>query len=68
MTAQPVTASPTDTLNDVLYKLEKYQLSRLPVTEGTKLVEMITISDIIRAETDFLSSRATEKPTVRSDQ
>ncbi|WP_026103050.1 chloride channel protein [Pseudanabaena sp. PCC 6802] len=55
MTAQPITVTPQDKLADVLYLLNRYNLSRLPVTNGRKLVGIITRSDIIRAESDCLS-------------
>jgi chloride channel protein, CIC family len=55
MTPQPVTVSPTDPLNHVLYLLNRFKISRLPVTEGQKLVGIITRADIIRAESDHLS-------------
>jgi CIC family chloride channel protein len=55
MTPQPVTVSPTDPLTHVLYLLNRFKLSRLPVTEGTKLVGIITRADIIRAESDQLN-------------
>jgi CIC family chloride channel protein len=55
MTPQPITVIPTDSLSQVLYLLNRYQLSRLPVTEGRKLVGIITRADIIRAEADKLS-------------
>jgi CIC family chloride channel protein len=55
MTAQPLTVTPHDKLADVLYLLNRYNLSRLPVTDGRKLVGIITRSDIIRAEADCLS-------------
>ena len=45
---------PTDSLSHVLYLLNRYQLSRLPVTEEEKLVGIITRADIIRAEADKL--------------
>ena len=50
MTYHPMAVSPLDTLSQVLYLLNRYQLSRLPVVEGRKLVGIITRSDIIRAE------------------
>ena len=50
MTTQPITVHPQTCLADVLYFLNRYQLSRLPVTEGQKLVGIITRSDIIKAE------------------
>jgi len=58
MTTQPVvTVRPTDHLSDVVYRLNRYQLSRLPVTEGRKLVGIITRSDIIRTEGDRLDGK-----------
>jgi CIC family chloride channel protein len=55
MTPQPITVIPADPLSQVLYLLNRYQLSRLPVTEARKLVGIITRADIIRAEADKLS-------------
>ncbi|MBD2524588.1 chloride channel protein [Nostoc sp. FACHB-133] len=55
MTPEPVTASPTATLAYVLHILNRYHLSCLPVTEGRKLVGIITRSDIIRVEAERLS-------------
>ncbi|MDX2215963.1 MAG: chloride channel protein [Oculatellaceae cyanobacterium bins.114] len=55
MTPQPVTVSPKDPLTHVLYLLNRFKLSRLPVTEGHKLVGIITRADIIRAESDRIS-------------
>ena len=57
MTPKPVTVSPNESLANVIYLLNRYQLSRLPVTEGRKLVGIITRSDLIRAEADHLSGR-----------
>ena len=50
MTPQPISVTPDTSLADVLYLLNRYQLSRLPVTEGYKLLGIITRSDIIKAE------------------
>jgi CIC family chloride channel protein len=55
MTPQPVTVRPSDLLTHVLYLLNRFNLSRLPVTEGQKLVGIITRADIIRAEADQIS-------------
>jgi chloride channel protein, CIC family len=54
MTPQPVAVSPEDSLSQVLYLLNRYKISRLPVTEGRKLIGIITRADIIRAESDQL--------------
>ncbi|MBD2440469.1 chloride channel protein [Nostoc sp. FACHB-110] len=55
MTPEPVTVSPTATLAYVLHLLNRYNLSCLPVTEGRKLIGIITRSDIIRVEAERLS-------------
>jgi CIC family chloride channel protein len=55
MTPQPISVSPNTSLGDVLYLLNRYQLSRLPVTEGCKLLGIITRSDIIKAEAKQLN-------------
>jgi CIC family chloride channel protein len=55
MTVQPITINPTAPLSDVLYLLNRYQLSRLPVTEGRRLLGIITRTDIIRAEVKQIS-------------
>jgi chloride channel protein, CIC family len=56
MTPQPVTVAPADPLTHVLYLLNRFKLSRLPVTEGQKLVGIITRADIIRAEADQVTA------------
>ena len=55
MTRQLISVSPETSLADVLYLLNRYQLSRLPVTEGCKLLGIITRSDIIKAEAQQLN-------------
>ena len=54
MTPRPISVEPDAFLSDVLYLLNRYQLSRLPVTEGNKLVGIITRTDIIRVEANQL--------------
>jgi len=50
MTQRPLTVNASASLSEVLYLLNRYQLSRLPVMEGNQLKGIITRSDIIRAE------------------
>jgi CIC family chloride channel protein len=50
MTPDPIAVRPDASLGDVLYLLNRYQLSRLPVTEHQHLIGIITRSDIIRVE------------------
>ncbi|MEG3879377.1 chloride channel protein [Microcoleus sp. herbarium7] len=62
MTVQPISVKATDTLSEVLYRLNNYKISRLPVVEGRRLVGIITRSDIIRVESDRLSGETTQGP------
>ena len=55
MTPQPISVNPATSLTDVLYLLNRYQLSRLPVTQGYKLLGIITRGDIIKAEAQQLN-------------
>ncbi|BDI16207.1 chloride channel protein [Nostoc cf. commune SO-36] len=55
MTPVPMTVTPIHTLSNVLYLLNRYQISRLPVVDGRKLIGIITRADIIRAEADHLN-------------
>ena len=57
MTPQPVSVTPKNTLSNVLYLLDRYQISRLPVVEGRRLIGIITRADIIRAEADHLNCK-----------
>ena len=54
MTPKPITVSINTPLCDVLYLLDRYKLSHLPVTEGSKLIGIITRGDIIRVEAERL--------------
>jgi CIC family chloride channel protein len=60
MTQHPVTVAPDATLPRVLHLLNRLKLSRLPVTDGNRLVGIITRADIIRAESDQVSGEPTE--------
>ncbi|MBE9009617.1 chloride channel protein [Pseudanabaenaceae cyanobacterium LEGE 13415] len=62
MTPRPVTVHPNDPLSQVLYLLNRYKISRLPVVDRRKLVGIITRADIIRAESDKLSNAAQVGP------
>ncbi|MHC5736554.1 chloride channel protein [Nostoc sp.] len=63
MTPEPVTVSPIATLAYVLHLLNRYNLSCLPVTEGRKLVGIITRSDIIRVEAERLNGNTQQVET-----
>ena len=60
MTPHPVTVTPESSLPQVLDLLNRLKISRLPVTEGNKLVGIITRGDIIRAESERLSGKTTQ--------
>jgi CIC family chloride channel protein len=63
MTPQPVTVKPNTSLSHVLYVLDRYQLAHLPVIQGSRLVGIITRTDIIRAEADLLSGKIPQGAT-----
>ncbi|MEM8638713.1 MAG: chloride channel protein [Cyanobacteria bacterium P01_G01_bin.54] len=54
MDRRPVAVHPGVVLSDVLYLMDRHHLSHLPVTEGRKLVGIITRSDLIHATADQL--------------
>ncbi len=56
MTKDVITITPDNTLEDALRLLEKYKIGRLPVVEDSKLVGIITRSDIIRAHAKEVTS------------
>ncbi|MEC4813874.1 MAG: chloride channel protein [Scytonema sp. PMC 1069.18] len=58
MTCNPLTVTPNHNLSNVLYMLNRYQISRLPVVEGHRLIGIITRADIIRAEADHLNAES----------
>ncbi|ELR99849.1 chloride channel protein [Gloeocapsa sp. PCC 73106] len=58
MTSPPITVTPDAPLSNVLYLLDEYKFSRLPVTERGKLVGIITRTDIINAEAKWISGKA----------
>ncbi|AFZ11777.1 Cl- channel voltage-gated family protein [Crinalium epipsammum PCC 9333] len=60
MTPKPISVGSNASLADVLYLLNRYQLSRLPVTEGRKLLGIITRTDLIRAEANQLTGKTVE--------
>ncbi|PIG92223.1 chloride channel protein [Gloeocapsopsis sp. IPPAS B-1203] len=60
MTPQPVTVHPLHSLSEVLYRLDRFNLSRLPVVENKRLIGIITRADIIRAEADKLNGETRE--------
>ncbi|MDZ8241160.1 MAG: chloride channel protein [Nostoc sp. ChiQUE01a] len=66
MTPVPMTVTPIHTLSNVLYLLDRYQISRLPVVDGRKLIGIITRADIIRAEAVHLNADD-RKPKLRRE-
>jgi CIC family chloride channel protein len=66
MTNRPVTVQSYDTLSQVLYLLNRYKISRLPVVDRHKLVGIITRADIIRVESEQLSGER-EQPLAHGE-
>ncbi|TVQ47821.1 MAG: CBS domain-containing protein [Gloeocapsa sp. DLM2.Bin57] len=58
MTSPVITVTSDTPLGDVLYLLNKYKFSRLPVVDEGKLLGIITRSDIINAEAKWISGKA----------
>jgi acetoin utilization protein AcuB len=52
MTADPMTIAPEAPLVEAAKILETYRISALPVVERTKLVGMLTVTDLLRAFVD----------------
>ncbi|MGB3651857.1 MAG: chloride channel protein [Rivularia sp. (in: cyanobacteria)] len=66
MTSHPVTITTKHNLSNVLYLLDRHQISRLPVLEGRRLVGMISRGDIIRAEANYLNCKsAPNQPKIK---
>jgi CBS domain-containing protein len=65
MTPEPLTVTPESSLPHVLDLLNRLKVSRIPVTDGNKLVGIITRGDIIRAESERLSGTSTETGPAR---
>lgn len=55
MTASPVTVQAKDSLAEVLYLINRLKIGRIPVMDQRLMVGIITRSDIIRAESEYLS-------------
>lgn len=49
MTADPMTIAPEAPLTDAAKVLETYRISSLPVVDGTELIGMLTVTDLLRA-------------------
>jgi acetoin utilization protein AcuB len=52
MTADPMTIAPEAPLVDAAKILETYRISSLPVVEQSRLVGMLTVTDLLRAFVD----------------
>ena len=62
MTADPMTIAPDAPLVDAAKVLETYRISSLPVVEGTELVGMLTVTDLLRAFVDKMRRSPHEAP------
>lgn len=60
MTLNPVTVSPETSLADVLSLLNQKRLSRLPVVLNHQLVGIITRTDIVQIEAEWLTTNHSE--------
>jgi CIC family chloride channel protein len=67
MTPEPITVSPIASLAHVLHLLNHHRINCLPVTEGRRLLGIITRSDIIRVEAERLASPTPRMTDVESE-
>jgi acetoin utilization protein AcuB len=65
MTEKPLTVSPSTTLENAAQTLLSRKIGGLPVTENSRLVGVITTSDMLKAFLDVLG--ATEEASIRID-
>jgi len=59
MTVNPIIATPDESLTGVLFLMDRYKVSRVPVMEGDKLIGIITRKDVLSAESQALGMRTT---------
>ena len=59
MTPKPITVSPDEPLSGVLFLMDRYKVSRLPVVEADKLIGIITRKDVLSAESQAFGMRTT---------
>lgn len=60
MTAEPLTIAPDDTIQEAAERMLEYKISGLPVVDGTRLVGIITESDIFRLIVESWSQLSTQ--------
>ena len=49
MTPNPITCSPKDTLAEAMGKMAQYRVGQLPVVEGSELVGLVSIGDLVKS-------------------
>ena len=55
MTANPITASPQDSVEDTMGLMTDRRIRHLPILEDGNLVGLISIGDVVKAQHDSLS-------------
>ncbi|MBA3860145.1 MAG: chloride channel protein [Cyanobacteria bacterium PR.3.49] len=58
MTASPITIRADEPLSSVLFLMDRFKVSRLPVTQREKLIGIITRKDIVAAQSQATGIRA----------
>lgn len=54
MITNVITASPSDSINDIMVKMTKGRFRHVPVMDNDKLVGMISIGDVIKTRIEML--------------
>lgn len=60
MTAQPVTCTPEESINDVMRKMTESRFRQLPVVQAGRLVGIISIGDVVKSRLQELKVETTE--------
>lgn len=64
MSARVVTATPQDSLRAIQYRMRDNHISGMPIVEGTRLVGLVSVGDIIQAlDTGNINDTASSKMT-----
>ncbi len=58
MTANPVTCSPIETINQIMAKMTTGRFRHIPVVKDNKLIAVISIGDIVKARMEAMEAEA----------
>ena len=56
MTRDPVTCNLDDDVDDVMGKMSERHIAKVPVTNGTQLVGVVSVGDVVKAVHDKVNT------------